>query len=54
MRSSLLTSQGRGLVFGVRCTTVDVTFGGGEKAWGGTSNTICASVRQPQITPSRP
>ena len=38
---------------GTRCTTEDVTFGGGVKACGGTSKAILASVRQPARTPSR-
>ena len=37
-------AAGQGLRRGVRCTTLDVTFGGGTKAEGGTSNRMRASV----------
>ena len=52
--SSALTRQGRGRGRGVRWTTLEVTFGGGTKAEGGTSKRMRASVRQPQSTPRRP
>jgi 16S rRNA C1402 N4-methylase RsmH len=35
-------------------TYIDVTFGGGVNACGGTSKVIFASVRQPASTPRRP
>ena len=39
---------------GVRWTMLEVIFGGGTKAEGGTSKRMRDSVRQPQRTPRRP
>ncbi len=45
---------GQGVAARVRRTTLEVTFGGGTKAEGGTSKRMRARVRQPASTPRRP
>ena len=53
-RSRSAIRQGSGSGRGRRWTTLEVTFGGGTKADGATSNRMVACVRQPHSTPSRP
>ena len=54
MASSILASQRDGLERGRNSTTLEVIFGGGVKAEGGTSNRILVSQRQFASTPRRP
>ena len=54
LHTSADRAHGSGSVRGIRRTTEEVTFGGGTKAAGATSNRIFASQRQPASTASRP